>query len=75
LVDSKMASNPNFLHKTPTGIEGLDEITNGGIPTGRPGSCRRVEEDDGSLSGRRPGASMRPWRAFASRSRKESRRL
>jgi circadian clock protein KaiC len=23
------------LHKTPTGIEGLDEITNGGVPTGR----------------------------------------
>src|SRR6185437_12352756 len=25
----------NFLPKTPTGIEGLDEITNGGLPTGR----------------------------------------
>jgi circadian clock protein KaiC len=25
----------NALHKTPTGIEGLDEITNGGLPTGR----------------------------------------
>jgi circadian clock protein KaiC len=24
------------LQKTPTGIEGLDEITNGGLPTGRP---------------------------------------
>jgi circadian clock protein KaiC len=25
----------NFLKKTPTGIEGLDEVTNGGLPTGR----------------------------------------
>jgi circadian clock protein KaiC len=25
----------NSLQKTPTGIEGLDEITNGGLPTGR----------------------------------------
>jgi predicted ATP-dependent serine protease len=25
----------NALHKTPTGIEGLDEITNGGLPMGR----------------------------------------
>src|SRR5450432_820805 len=24
------------IHKTPTGISGLDEITGGGIPTGRP---------------------------------------
>ena len=28
-------SNQNSLQKTPTGIEGLDEITNGGLPTGR----------------------------------------
>jgi circadian clock protein KaiC len=25
----------NYLPKTPTGIEGLDEVTNGGLPTGR----------------------------------------
>jgi circadian clock protein KaiC len=25
----------NSLKKTPTGIEGLDEVTNGGLPTGR----------------------------------------
>ncbi|PSH03401.1 MAG: KaiC 1 [Acidobacteria bacterium] len=30
-----MDSGKNFLHKTPTGIKGLDEITNGGLPTGR----------------------------------------
>ena len=30
-----MNSNRNSLQKTPTGIEGLDEITNGGLPTGR----------------------------------------
>ncbi len=30
-----MNSNGNSLRKTPTGIEGLDEITNGGLPTGR----------------------------------------
>ena len=28
-------SSQNALPKTPTGIEGLDEITNGGLPTGR----------------------------------------
>jgi circadian clock protein KaiC len=28
-------SNKSFLQKTPTGIEGLDEITNGGLPKGR----------------------------------------
>jgi len=30
-----MDSNKNFLQKTPTGIDGLDEITNGGLPKGR----------------------------------------
>src|SRR6266480_3708613 len=30
-----MDPNPNALRKTPTGIEGLDEITNGGLPEGR----------------------------------------
>jgi circadian clock protein KaiC len=30
-----MGPNKNFLRKTPTGIEGLDEITAGGLPTGR----------------------------------------
>ena len=29
-------SKLKLLQKTPTGIEGLDEITNGGLPTGRP---------------------------------------
>lgn len=29
-------SNPRVLPKTPTGITGLDEITGGGLPTGRP---------------------------------------
>jgi len=36
----KNARNPKFdrdvLTKSPTGITGLDEITNGGLPTGRP---------------------------------------
>src|SRR6185312_8917041 len=36
----KNARNPKFdrdvLKKSPTGIAGLDEITNGGLPTGRP---------------------------------------
>ena len=30
-----MALNGNALSKTPTGIDGLDEITHGGLPTGR----------------------------------------
>jgi circadian clock protein KaiC len=30
-----MDPNPNALRKTPSGIEGLDEITNGGLPEGR----------------------------------------
>ncbi|HSB92602.1 MAG TPA: circadian clock protein KaiC [Flavitalea sp.] len=33
---SKKSSNNNSLPKTPTGITGFDEITDGGIPTGRP---------------------------------------
>jgi circadian clock protein KaiC len=36
---SKTKSGPNkvkALSKTPTGIQGLDEITGGGLPTGRP---------------------------------------
>lgn len=31
-----MALSPTTLPKTPTGIQGLDEITGGGLPTGRP---------------------------------------
>jgi circadian clock protein KaiC len=30
------AKQPQRLPKTPTGIRGLDEITGGGLPTGRP---------------------------------------
>lgn len=30
-----MTSERQQLSKTPTGIEGLDEITNGGLPRGR----------------------------------------
>lgn len=33
---SKSDSKPNPTPKTPTGIEGLDHITFGGLPTGRP---------------------------------------
>jgi circadian clock protein KaiC len=33
--EASMDSNKNSLRKTPTGIEGLDEITAGGLPTGR----------------------------------------
>ena len=33
---SKIQSNQKFLEKTPTGIQGLDEITGGGLPKGRP---------------------------------------
>ena len=35
MASTLMNSNQNSLQKTPTGIEGLDEITNGGLPTGR----------------------------------------
>jgi circadian clock protein KaiC len=37
-VDKKNANQINFtgLEKSPTGIEGLDEITDGGLPKGRP---------------------------------------
>src|ERR1700733_7547956 len=30
------SSSPNLLRKAPTGIRGLDEITGGGLPAGRP---------------------------------------
>ena len=33
---AKTASSPPLLKKSPTGITGLDEITNGGVPEGRP---------------------------------------
>lgn len=33
---TKSGSKLKFLSKSPTGIHGLDEITNGGLPTGRP---------------------------------------
>jgi circadian clock protein KaiC len=33
---SRVTHRPLTLPKTPTGIEGLDEITGGGLPTGRP---------------------------------------
>lgn len=34
----KLAANPNDkgLRKSPTGIRGLDEVTGGGLPAGRP---------------------------------------
>ncbi len=31
-----ISSNANWLEKSPTGIKGLDEITDGGLPKGRP---------------------------------------
>ncbi len=36
LSPGKMASIAQEIAKSPTGIQGLDEITNGGLPTGRP---------------------------------------
>jgi circadian clock protein KaiC len=33
---SKVSFDPNQFQKTPSGIQGLDEITNGGLPKGRP---------------------------------------
>ncbi len=33
---SKASTAPNRLRKTPSGIRGLDEITGGGLPAGRP---------------------------------------
>ena len=33
---SKQKSEMNRMLKTPTGINGLDEITEGGLPKGRP---------------------------------------
>ncbi len=35
MASTLINSNQNSLRKTPTGIEGLDEITNGGLPMGR----------------------------------------
>jgi circadian clock protein KaiC len=35
-VRNAAAENGRGIHKTATGINGLDEITNGGFPTGRP---------------------------------------
>ena len=32
----KKSPSPDVLPKTPTGINGLDEITGGGLPKGRP---------------------------------------
>lgn len=39
MTDTKNTRNIDYIHKlskTPTGISGLDEITYGGLPTGRP---------------------------------------
>jgi circadian clock protein KaiC len=36
MPDSQVIENPPGLAKSPTGIIGLDEITSGGLPTGRP---------------------------------------
>jgi circadian clock protein KaiC len=33
---AKNLSPPKTLRKSPTGIRGLDEITSGGLPSGRP---------------------------------------
>ncbi|MCW3105104.1 MAG: KaiC-like protein [Bacteroidetes bacterium] len=35
-TNDRLKAKPAPLSKTPTGIEGLDEITDGGLPTGRP---------------------------------------
>ena len=35
-MDKKTPSMPATLPKSPTGITGLDEITGGGLPSGRP---------------------------------------
>ena len=35
-IKSKQRPSPPSLPKSPTGISGLDEVTNGGFPTGRP---------------------------------------
>ena len=56
---TKRAHDPKDLlepWKCPTGIQGLDEITNGGLPKGRPtlvgGGCRMRQ--DGARDGVRP---------------------
>jgi len=36
IAHSKKSADPTELPKTPTGIPGLDEVTLGGLPTGRP---------------------------------------
>jgi circadian clock protein KaiC len=35
-------AQPKVLLKTPAGIEGLDEITGGGLPKGRPTQVYRL---------------------------------
>ncbi len=35
-AQARPVRKPRRLHKSPTGIQGLDEITGGGLPTGRP---------------------------------------
>jgi circadian clock protein KaiC len=35
-IKNKPSANGHILKKTPTGIQGLDEITRGGLPKGRP---------------------------------------
>ena len=36
MTSDRIAPQPQGLEKTPTGIQGLDEITGGGLPKGRP---------------------------------------
>jgi len=36
MIKSRIKTQPMILEKTPTGIKGLDEITFGGLPKGRP---------------------------------------
>jgi len=35
-IDADICSRNNLLEKSPTGVKGLDEITDGGLPKGRP---------------------------------------
>src|SRR5687767_12114522 len=35
-ISSKTSTSPPQLAKSPTGITGFDDITGGGVPTGRP---------------------------------------
>ena len=63
---ASVAQPPNMLPKTPTGIKGLDEITLGGLPKGRPtlvyggAGCGKISTLPGQAGRTQPHTILAP---------------